>query len=258
MQSSIREVVLPPADNAAMLGLGFLIKARQAISEEQQVYMKVSDLFSAEMERDLNDWVGKFTSVGDLFSAMPQLYANLRAQNTQGIVEDGAVIVGAVHIGVGSVVHAQAIIRGPAIVGNNTVVDSHAEIRPGSFIGSKCVIGHSCSIIESMVMSNVNIGSGAFIRNSVLGFGSVVGPGATLGAEEVERSLGLVSETSSKIGVVLGDYAVVGANSSVKPGTIVGSRTILGEGVVAGGIYEPNQTVTLRQALETAPRGSVS
>lgn len=229
-----------------------------SINDEQQVDMKVSDLLSAEMEPDLNDWLRKFASVGDLFSAMPQLYANLRAQNIQGIVEDGAVIIGPVHIGIGSVVHAQGIIRGPAIVGNNTVINSHAEIRAGSFIGSNCAIGHSCSIIESMVMGNVNVGSGAFIRNSVLGFGSVVGPGAALGAEEVERSLGLVSETSSKIGVVLGDYAVVGANSSVKPGTIVGSCTILGEGVLAGGTYEPNQTVTLRQALETKPRSSGS
>jgi len=54
--------------------------------------------------------------------------------------------------------------------------------------------------------------------------------------------------------VVLGDYAVVGANSSVKPGTIVGSRTILGEGMLANGIYGPNQTVTLRPALESKPR----
>src|SRR5947209_7047560 len=166
--------------------------------------MKPSDLFSAEMERDLTNWVRKFVSVGDLFSAMPQLYANLRTQNIQGIVEDGAVIVGAVHIGIGSVVRAQAIVRGPAIVGNNTVIDSHAEIRAGSFIGSNCAIGHSCSIIESMVMGKVNVGSGAFIRSSVLGFGSVVGPGAALGAEEIERSLGLVLERSSKIGVVLG------------------------------------------------------
>jgi NDP-sugar pyrophosphorylase family protein len=218
--------------------------------------MKVSDLFLAEMEPDLNDWVRKFDSLGDLFSAMPQLYANLRAQNIQGIVEDGAIIIGAVHIGVGSVVHAQTIIHGPAIVGNNTVIDSHAEIRAGSFIGSNCAIGHSCSIIESMVMGNVKVGAGAFIRNSVLGFGSVVGPGVALGAEEVDRSLDLVSETSSKIGAVLGDYAVVGANSSVKPGTIVGSRTILGEGVLAGGTYEPNQTVILRQILETKPRSS--
>src|SRR5262249_39603367 len=138
--------------------------------------------------------------------------------------------------------------------GNNTVIDSHVEIRAGSFVGSHCAIGHSCSIVKSMIMGNVNIGSGAFIRNSVLGFGSVVGPGATLGAEELERPLGLVSETSSKIGAVLGDYAVVGANSSVKPCTIVGSRTILGENVVASGTYDPNQTVTLCQTLVTKPR----
>ena len=216
--------------------------------------MRVSDLFSAEMEPDLNDWVRKFASVDDLFSAVPQLYANLKAQNIQGIVEDGAVIIGAVHIGIGSVVHGQAIIRGPTIVGNDTAVHSHAEIRPGSFIGSKCVIGHSCSIIESMLMGNVNVCSSAFVSHSVLGFGSVVGPGAALGAEEVERSLGLVSQTSSKVGVVLGDYAVVGANSSIKPGTIVGSCTVIGEGVIADGIYEPNQTVTLRQAIEIKPR----
>src|SRR5262245_38148710 len=152
--------------------------------------MKVSDLFSAEMEPALNDWVRKFTSLGDLFSAMPQLYASLRAQNIQGIVEDGAIIVGAVHVGAGSVVHERAIIRGPSIVGNDTFIGSHTEIRPGSFVGSNCVIGHSCSIVESILMSNVSVCSGAFIKNSVLGVRSVVGPGAVLGAEEVERSLG--------------------------------------------------------------------
>jgi NDP-sugar pyrophosphorylase family protein len=218
--------------------------------------MKVSDLFSAEMEPDLNDWVRKFASLGDLFSAMPQLYANLRAQNIQGIVEDGAMIVGAVHIGTGSVVYERAIIRGPAIVGNDTFIGSHTEIRPGSFIGSNCVIGHSCSIVESMLMSNVNVCSGAFIRNSVLGVGSVVGPGAVLGAEEVNRSSGCALQSSSKVGAVLGDYAVAGANSSIKTGTVVGSRTIIGEGVVASGTYEPNQTVRLRQALEIKTRSS--
>jgi NDP-sugar pyrophosphorylase family protein len=216
--------------------------------------MKVSDLFSAEMEPDLDKWLGNFTSLDDLFSAIPQLYARLETQNIQGVVEDGAVIVGPVHIGMGSVVRGQAIIRGPAIVGNNTVVDSHAEIRAGAFIGSKCVIGHSCSIIKSMVMSNVNISAGAFIRNSVIGFGSVVGPGAALGADEVEGSLGSVSQTLSELGVALGDYAVIGANSIIKPGTVVGSRTIIGEGVLAHGIYEPNQTVTSSQALEIKPR----
>jgi hypothetical protein len=62
--------------------------------------MKVSDLFSAEMEPDLNDWVRKFDWLGDLFSAMPQLYANLRVQNIQGIVEDGTIIIGAAKMSV--------------------------------------------------------------------------------------------------------------------------------------------------------------
>ena len=102
-------------------------------------------------------------------------------------------------------------------------------------------------------MSNVNILAGAVIRNSVIGCGSVVGPGAALGTDEIE-GLGSVSQIRQKLGVVLGDYAVVGANSSIKSGTVVGSRTIIGEGVVAHGIYEPNQTVTLSQAVEIKPR----
>ena len=216
--------------------------------------MKVADLFSVEMEPTLNEWLTKFTNLGDLFSAMPQLYAKLESQSIQGLIEDGAVIDGPVHIGMGSVVHGQAIIRGPSIVGNNTIVHSHTEIRAGSFIGSTCVIGHCCSIIKSMVMNNVSISAGAFIRNSVIGFGSVVGPGAALGTDKIEGSLGSGSQTLSKLGAVLGDYAVVGANSSIKSGTVVGSRTIIGEGVLAHGIYASNQTVTLPQALEIKPR----
>src|SRR5262245_19600229 len=215
--------------------------------------MKILDLFSAEMEPDLTKWVGKFKTPDDLFSAIPQLYARLEAQNVQGIVEDGAMILGPVHIGIGSVVRGQAIIHGPAIVGTNSILDHHVEIQAGTFIGSKCVIGHSCLIIKSMVMNNVTISAGAFIRNSVIGFGSVVGPGATLGADEVESSIRLLSQTS-KIGAVLGDYTVGGANSSIKPGTIIGPRTIIGEGVVAHGIYEPNQSVTLSQTLEIKTR----
>src|SRR5262245_34871668 len=220
--------------------------------------MTLLDLFSAEMEPALNQWLKGFASLDDLFSAMPQLYAKLTSQNVQGIVEDGAVIVGPVHVGAGSVVSGQAIIRGPAIVGNDTVVSSHAEIQSGCFIGSKCVIGHSCSVIESMVMSNVKVASGAFIRNSVIGFGSVVGPGAALGAAELQQALRLVSQPSSGLELLLGDYAVVRANSTLKPGTVVGSCTIIAEGAVVDGTFEPNQTVTFSQALETKLRSDQS
>jgi NDP-sugar pyrophosphorylase family protein len=227
---------------------------KSCLSRNKGTNMNVSDLFSAEEEPVLNEWVRNFSSVDDLFLAVPQLYAKLKSQSIEGTIEDGAVLSGAVHIGRGAVVHAQAIIHGPSIVGPDTVVNSHTEIRSGSFIGSKCLIGHSCSIIQSMVMSNTKIGAGAFIRNSVIGCGSVVGPGAVLGSVEVERAYAASSQTLSKLGAVLGDYAIVGANSTISSGSIIGSRTIVGEGVLANGIYESNQTIKLTPALDIKPR----
>lgn len=199
--------------------------------------MKVSDLFSAEMEPSLNDWLRRYTSPTDLFAGMHQLFTNLSSQNIQGIIEDGATIIGPVHIGIDSIVRSQAIIRGPAIVGSETTVNSHAEIQPGCFLGSKCVIGHGCSIIESMLMNNAVVWPGAFIRNSVIGFAGVVGPGAVLGAERLELSK-KQSPTSRELGVVLGDYSAVGANSTLKPGTVLGSGVIVGDGTVAEGVHE--------------------
>jgi NDP-sugar pyrophosphorylase family protein len=215
--------------------------------------MKVPDLFSADLEPVLNAWIRKFTSLEDLFWALPELYAKLTSQAIEGTVEETALLSGPVHIGRGAIVHAQAIIHGPSIVGPNAVINSHTEIRSG-FIGSQCVIGHSASIMQSMVMNNSNIGAGAFIRNSVIGFGSVVGPGAAIGPIEVERASTASSRSSSTLGAVLGDYSVVGANSTIKSGTIIGPRTVVGEGVLASGIYESNQIVTLIPTLDIKAR----
>ena len=207
--------------------------------------MDVSDLFVTEMEPSLNCWIRKFTSPKDLLAAIHQLHANLTSQSVQGVIEDGAIIIGPIHIGVGSIVRSQAIIRGPVIVGTGTVVGSHAEIEPGCFIGSKCVIGHGCSIIGSMLMNNVVVGPGGFIRHSVVGFGGVIGPGAVLGAERPQSSKAVLP-TSSNVGVILGDYAAVGANSTLRPGTTVGFGIVIGEGVLAEGLYEADQTPSAR------------
>jgi NDP-sugar pyrophosphorylase family protein len=186
--------------------------------------MKVSELFSEEMEPALNKWIKRFTSPADLFAAIPQLYAKLQSQCIQGSVEDGVVVDGPVHIGAGSLVQSHATIRGPSIVGDDTFVGSHAEIQPGCFIGSQCVIGHSCLIVESMLMNGVIVRPFAFIRNSVIGFGSFIGAGAVLGTESAELLTG-----RSGRGVVVGDYASIGANTVIKPGAIIARRTSIGD-----------------------------
>ena len=199
--------------------------------------MEVRDLFSEKMEPALSEWIGQFRSPTDLLSAIPQLYAKLESQVIEGTIEDGAQIVGPVCVGVGAVVQSLAVIRGPAIVGRDTVVSSHTEIQPGCFIGSNCRIGHGCSLAKSMVMNNAVIWPAAVIRNSVIGFQGVIGPGAVLGGARSEL-LNRDACTPTDFGVFLGDHSSVGANSILKPGTIVGQRTVIGEGVLAHGTYE--------------------
>jgi len=187
-----------------------------------------------------------------LFTAIPQIFVTLKSQHILGTVEDGAVLIGPVHVGAGSVVQSLAVIRGPAIIGNDTVVNSHAEILPHCFIGSNCVVGHCCSIIGSMLMNNVVVWHAAFVRNSVIGFGCVVGPGAVLGAEKAALLKNPLAST--EIGVVLGDHTAIGAESILRPGTIIGRRTVVGESVLTEGTHGSDQIVTASQQLETKPR----
>src|SRR5262249_43290320 len=99
------------------------------------------------------------------------------------------------------------------------IVDSHTQIQPGCFIGSNCTVGHGCFLQESMLMNNVVVWPSAFIINSIIGFRSVVGPGAVLGADL--QTLWTLPRSQSEFGVALGDEAVVGANCTLKPCTIV-------------------------------------
>ena len=212
--------------------------------------MKVSDLFYEEMEPALNEWLRRFGSAEEVFAAIPQLYEKLKSQSIQGDVEDGAAIIGPIHVSTGAVVRTQAIIRGPAIVGSHTVVSSHAEIQPGCFIGSKCIIGHGCSMVESMVMNNTVIWPTAYIGHSLIGFGCIVGPSAVLGAKGLERTAAAAPRAAADFGVILGDHSSVGASSILKPGTVVGPRTIIGEAILAAGTYGADQTIATSQTLQ--------
>jgi NDP-sugar pyrophosphorylase family protein len=211
--------------------------------------MKVSDLFHAQMEPALSEWIRQFSSPLDLFASIHILFERLKLQRVEGAVEDGAIIIGPVHVGAGSVVHSHATIRGPVIIGPRAVVNGHSEIGPACYIGMQCIIGHGAYITESMLMNGVLVSPGAFVGRSVLGVGATVGPHAVIGHSELTPAA-RPFQSGSQLPTLLGDYSSVGASSTMNPGTVVGCRTSIGSGVVADGIYEANRSVTLTQKLE--------
>jgi NDP-sugar pyrophosphorylase family protein len=181
--------------------------------------MKPTDLFYSEVESELKEWIKQFSSVQDLFENRANLYAKLDALNIQGTVEEGAVIEGSVHIGVGTIVRSCAVLRGPIVIGENTVIDSHAVIQGGVFIGSNCHISPHTFVNASTCFNHTSIRAGACLNNVVLGSGCYVGENSVIGAEKHKHKLQAIVST------------LVGDDS------FFASATILPEGVVLESKY---------------------
>ena len=86
-----------------------------------------------------------------------------------------------VWVGRNASIHPSAIVRGPVLIGENSRIGSGAVLGPNTVIGSNCMIDRNTSIGESTVFSNVYVGEGLSISDSIVSKGGVVN--IRLGAE---------------------------------------------------------------------------
>lgn len=90
--------------------------------------MEITGPYDSELEAELRHWLSRFRELSELYAGLAQLFANLNSQRLSGTVEDGASIIGAVHVGSETTVRAGAVIIGPAIVPDKVIVGSSVEI----------------------------------------------------------------------------------------------------------------------------------
>src|SRR4051812_44201149 len=115
--------------------------------------MQVADLYHLPVEPELLKWLAQFSELSDLFMAIPQLFARLTQTLIIGAVEEGAVLVGPVHVGEGSIVRANSIIVGPVILGPRVIVNYGAVVRCQSYIGPECAIDSGSIITHSLLLN---------------------------------------------------------------------------------------------------------
>jgi len=140
-------------------------------------------------------------------------------------------------IGKGTVIHHGVTILGPVIIGENCNIAPGAYIRPYSIIGDNCEIGHCAEIKNSIIQNGAKVQSKTFCGDSVLGACARIGSGAITanrrfdqgnikfkyGEDPVEK----IELNTTFFGCVLGDYARVGANAVLQPGSIIGAYTLI-------------------------------
>ncbi len=123
-------------------------------------------------------------------------------------------------------------IAGPAIIGHRTEVRPGAFIRGSALVGDDCVIGNSTELKNVILFDRVQVPHYNYVGDSILGYHSHMGAGAiTSNVKGDQKPVVLRDGTRTldtgmkKVGAMLGDYAEIGCNSVLNPGTVVGRNT---------------------------------
>ncbi len=142
-----------------------------------------------------------------------------------------------------------ARIEGPAWIGEGTEIRPGAYIRGQVIIGAGCVVGNSCEYKNSLLLDKVQSPHYNYVGDSLLGNGSHLGAGVICSNLRLDQKIvqayvpgGRTDTGMRKLGAILGDYAEVGCNASLQPGTILGKYAVVMP-VMAFGGYLPDKTI---------------
>lgn len=157
-------------------------------------------------------------------------------------VHSTAIIADRVFLGNGTVIGPFVVIEEGVIVGDNCEIRSGALIRSNTIIGNNCVIGHAAEIKHAYIRDDAKIQGHTFVGDSVIGQGARIGTGVVVGNRRFDQreivwatAEGKLPSGRDKAGILLGDYARLGANVTTNPGTVIGSHSWVAGGQSIGG-----------------------
>ena len=203
----------------------------------------------------------------DALRRIPE-YVKTHLRHSQHHRSIGQVYIGNdVSLGEGTVVEHGAMIVGPAIIGRNCQIRHNAYIRDNVVIGDNCVVGNACEVKHTLLFNGAQVPHFNYVGDSILGHKAHLGAGAILSNLKLngetiwlEMDGRCIDTELRKFGALIGDFADVGCNAVLNPGSIIGRRALVYPNSSWRGILPDNmiaknrapQDVTIRR-----PRGPV-
>jgi len=140
-----------------------------------------------------------------------------------GTIEHGVSLRGLVSVGEGTVVRSSSCLAGPVVIGANCDIGPNVCISPATSIGDNVVISPFTEVKNSVLGSDISIGSGCIIQDSVIGGGCIIGGQFSTCAGEADVKVD-AEYHSVKVGAMLGENCNIGSNVVAQPGVIVGNN----------------------------------
>ncbi|MFQ6060918.1 MAG: DapH/DapD/GlmU-related protein, partial [Thermoplasmata archaeon] len=142
-----------------------------------------------------------------------------------GTVEKGVTIKGPVSIGEGSVIRSGCYIHGPVVIGKGCEIGPNVCIYPSTSIGDNGRIGPFSMVEHSVLMSDVSLGSGSHLSNSVIGPGCRFASRFSANSGSAVFFLENEQHELSSVGTFIGEDSVIDSGVVADPGTIVGASS---------------------------------
>ena len=172
-----------------------------------------------------------------IFSEASKIIDNIEDNGKQEIytdnIQENVQIKGNVYIGEGTKIKSGAIIQGPVYIGKNCEIMYNAYIRPGTILGDNCTIGYCTEVKHTIMRDGSKVSDLAFVGDSIIGKNSRIGSGVIVANRAFSQSEVVIKDENKNpvklnreaIGVILGDNARIGSNSTTSPGTFIGKFT---------------------------------
>ena len=207
-------------------------------------FIKNKNLFDCK-NKILENFFDKFEYPWQLILELKNLIQNLILSGLKGYTE----IEKGVFVGDNVNIHKSVVILPPAIIGANTEIRPNAYLRGNVIIGENCVIGNSTELKECILLNKVQVPHYNYVGNSVLGNYAHLGAGSICSNLKADGKNVVIHgekdyETGlRKVGAFLGDFADVGCNCVLNPGTIVGKNSSIYPLTSVRGVIPENSIV---------------
>ncbi len=149
-------------------------------------------------------------------------------------------------IGEGVKIDGSATVLAPTIIDKNSSIRKGAYIRGSVFIGEGAVVGHATEVKNSILMSRAEVPHFNYVGDSILGNYAHLGAGVILSNLKADKSSVIIRGERDyitgrrKLGAILGDYAEVGCNSVLNPGSVIGKGSRVYPLTSFRGVLPPN------------------
>ncbi len=147
-----------------------------------------------------------------------------------GTIERGVTIHGRVSVGEGCVIRSGAYLQGPLSLGPGCEIGANAVVLPSTSLGKNVRIGPLCTVSNSILMDDVNLGPSSVVYDSVLGSGVVSRAGLLAASGPADVSIEGEYHPVRQIGALIGEDSELGNGVTVDCGTVVNERVRVASG----------------------------